>query len=203
MAVWFTSDPHYGHKNLITKHSFRHFTSVEEMNSELVRRWNALVKPTDTCFVLGDFSMAKWAVREFAPQLQGTKILVAGNHDHVHGKTPEVRNRRAQLYYDVGFAMVLDEFQLPVKVQSEDGELEHFRFLLSHYPPTGDTTGEDRFLERRPRVPEGMILIHGHTHSRERVNAGAIHVGVDAWDFAPASMAEIVDLARTIKREGG
>jgi len=39
-------------------------------------------------------------------------------------------------------------------------------------------------------------LIHGHTHSTERRDGQAIHVGVDAWDYKPATFDEIVALMK-------
>jgi calcineurin-like phosphoesterase family protein len=51
--VFFTSDTHFGHANII-KYCGRPFASVEEMNRELIARWNAVVGPRDTVYHLGD-----------------------------------------------------------------------------------------------------------------------------------------------------
>jgi calcineurin-like phosphoesterase family protein len=42
----FYSDPHFGHTNII-KYCDRPFASVDEMNEELVARYNASVGPDD------------------------------------------------------------------------------------------------------------------------------------------------------------
>ena len=52
--VFFTSDLHLGHANVIT-YDNRPFSSVEEMDEELIRRWNAKVGKGDVVYVLGDF----------------------------------------------------------------------------------------------------------------------------------------------------
>ena len=65
----------------------RPFTSVEEMDSELIRRWNSKVGAKDVVYILGDIS---WyndeKTTEIMNQLNGRKILIKGNHDRVHGQ---------------------------------------------------------------------------------------------------------------------
>lgn len=48
---FFTSDFHFGHKNII-RYDNRPFLSVEEMDAEIVRRWNAKVSPDDIVYIL-------------------------------------------------------------------------------------------------------------------------------------------------------
>jgi calcineurin-like phosphoesterase family protein len=43
------------------------------------------------------------------------------------------------------------------------------------------------------------LLIHGHTHSTEKLNGTQIHVGVDAWNYAPATLKEIEELVKQCK----
>ena len=40
-SIWFTSDTHFGHKEII-RFTGRPFASVEEMDRELIRRWNEI-----------------------------------------------------------------------------------------------------------------------------------------------------------------
>ena len=53
MTIYFTSDLHLGHKNII-RLSKRPFISVEEMDEEIIRRFNSLVTENDTVYDLGD-----------------------------------------------------------------------------------------------------------------------------------------------------
>jgi calcineurin-like phosphoesterase family protein len=80
MAVFFTSDTHFGdHRTLnIWK---RPFGSVVEMDSLLVKRWNEVVGPGDEIWHLGDFARKPAAVPELLERLQGVKHLVRGNND--------------------------------------------------------------------------------------------------------------------------
>lgn len=82
MEIWFTSDIHFGHSNII-KHANRPFADVEEMDEGLVREWNARIGKEDTVYFLGDFSFHKEPkTRDIFFNLNGrNKHLVRGNHD--------------------------------------------------------------------------------------------------------------------------
>lgn len=80
---WFTADCHFDHYNII-KYCERPFTTEEEMNSTLIKNWNAVVEPNDVVVVLGDFCMSgntDYVMQTFANRLLGTKIFIKGNHD--------------------------------------------------------------------------------------------------------------------------
>lgn len=79
MTVWFTSDSHFGHANII-KYANRPFASAEEMDEAMVERWNEVVKIQDHVWHLGDVSMTKSAL-ETVTRLNGKKRLLFGNHD--------------------------------------------------------------------------------------------------------------------------
>lgn len=81
MTIWFTSDTHFGHTNII-KHCARPFSTAEEMDVDLIARWNAVVRPDDEVWHLGDFAYrnAK-AVASYLSRLNGRIHLIHGNHD--------------------------------------------------------------------------------------------------------------------------
>jgi calcineurin-like phosphoesterase family protein len=88
MTIWFYSDPHFDHAKLVdgtflTEQGTpaRSFASVTEMNETMVERHNAVVKPSDHVYCLGDFAIKKEAVATWAPRLHGHKRLILGNHD--------------------------------------------------------------------------------------------------------------------------
>lgn len=79
---FFISDTHFFHKNII-KYSNRPFSSVEEMNEQMILRWNQKVKDGDRVFHLGDFGFApKAKLQGVFDRLNGQKHLIRGNHDH-------------------------------------------------------------------------------------------------------------------------
>ena len=52
--LFITADTHFGHENCIC-YDNRPFKNLEHMDSELIRRWNARVKPFDQIIIAGDF----------------------------------------------------------------------------------------------------------------------------------------------------
>lgn len=80
--VFVTSDTHFGHRRIIEfERAYRPYASIEEHDKDLVARWNAVVRPKDTVWHLGDVFFGKdghWIMQA----LHGYKKLVLGNHDH-------------------------------------------------------------------------------------------------------------------------
>ena len=178
MTVWFTSDLHLGHANII-RYSSRPFPDVEAMNRALVDGWNDVVEPTDEVWVLGDFALGVIGTTlPLAGQLHGRKYLLSGNHDRCwsgHGARAEPWVQR---YRDAGFQEV-HQGQLEFEVAGTD-------VLACHFPYTGDSHDQDRYVEARP-VDRGQWLVHGHVHERWRQRGRMINVGVDAWAGRPVS----------------
>ena len=85
-ATWLISDTHFGHEKCCTTFKcadgspLRPFKNADEMDAEMIKRWNARVRPDDKVYHLGDVVINKkklWIVS----QLNGNKRLVRGNHD--------------------------------------------------------------------------------------------------------------------------
>ena len=53
--IYFTSDMHFGHRNVI-RFCNRPFADEKEMAQGLIKNWNDKVKSNDFVFSLGDFS---------------------------------------------------------------------------------------------------------------------------------------------------
>ncbi|HZH26448.1 MAG TPA: metallophosphoesterase family protein [Azospirillaceae bacterium] len=82
MAVFFTSDTHFGHAGAIPRFR-RPFASVAEMDAAMTERWNATVGPTDVVWHLGDFAVRRpaAAMADILGRLNGVKHLIGGNND--------------------------------------------------------------------------------------------------------------------------
>lgn len=112
--IFITSDTHFGHHNII-EYEARPFQDVEEMNHELIKRWNQVVGPKDLVYFLGDFGMGRSAfLREVLFNLNGQISIVRGNHDDSLTKLIEI-----------GFSLVADQLDL---------EYMGMMFIFTHQP---------------------------------------------------------------------
>jgi calcineurin-like phosphoesterase family protein len=80
MALFFTSDTHFGDHRVLNIHR-RPFDSVSAMNDALIARWNSRVRSDDEIWHLGDFARGVKAARQILPLLNGRKHLILGNND--------------------------------------------------------------------------------------------------------------------------
>ena len=85
-SVFLVSDTHFGHMGVcrftrndgVTK--LRPWDSPEEMDEDMIARWNSKVKPSDKVYHLGDVVINRRALPTLA-RLNGDKVLIRGNHD--------------------------------------------------------------------------------------------------------------------------
>lgn len=187
MTVWYTSDPHWGHRFVAGLRGFGE--DAYEHDEWLRKTYAAAFKPGDVVWWLGDLTVRLAPVDAAATTIatcsNADHRLIYGNHDAGHPMHREA-HRHQRAYYGFKLAAPFAKRKLP-KV----GEVH-----LSHFPYTGDH-GVDRYSQWRLR-DLGVPLIHGHTHGTEvvtRTDAGTlqIHVGIDAWR-RPVPEHEIVDL---------
>lgn len=183
--IWFTSDTHFFHRNVI-EYCNRPWHTVEEMNEGLIERWNARVKKNERIYVLGDFCFggAKRS-KEILDRLNGHKILILGNHDGP-----------AHKMLAAGFAEVYENHRITLP----NGQ----SVLLSHFPYHPHTLGEEdywriykhdtRYLHKRIVDDGESILLHGHVHTQWKCQGRQINVGADVWDWAPVSHEQIQNL---------
>lgn len=84
MTIWFTSDTHFGHHNMMKFcPATRPYKDAEEMDEQLIKQWNWLIDPNDTVYHLGDFSFHHDPKKpeDIFNSLNGKKHLIKGNHD--------------------------------------------------------------------------------------------------------------------------
>jgi calcineurin-like phosphoesterase family protein len=84
--IFFTSDTHFGHHNII-KYCGRPFKDANDMNESFIRNWNSVVGVDDDVYHLGDVSfMSKQQTINIIKKLNGRIYLVSGNHDRNYRK---------------------------------------------------------------------------------------------------------------------
>lgn len=181
-GIWFTSDTHYMHSNIIG-YTNRPFSDVDEMDATLVANWNRVVGKDDLVFHLGDFCFGTpgdW--RSIRERLNGRIILILGNHDmKMYGKKPE-------LFRDL---FDYTSPQMMIKVENR-------RVILNHCPMLC-------YSGAFKTAPKATWQLFGHVHSGPLNDKGLdiprlnycfpyqYDVGVDNNDFTPVSWKKICD----------
>lgn len=82
MNIFFTSDTHFFHQNIIKFCRYDKFQTLDEMHDTLITNWNSVVKKGDIVYHLGDVTFKQH--NEFFTlwrKLNGSKRLIVGNHD--------------------------------------------------------------------------------------------------------------------------
>ena len=84
--IYYIADMHFGHKNILG-YDKRPFSDTEQMDEEIIRRWNERVCEDDTVYVLGDaFFKGEETSLAIMKRLNGHKRLIRGNHDRNNGR---------------------------------------------------------------------------------------------------------------------
>ena len=84
-AVFLTSDTHFGHTGVCRftnsdGSKMRPWTDPDEMDEEMIKRWNETVRPNDKVYHCGDVVINRKALKIMS-RLNGDKVLIRGNHD--------------------------------------------------------------------------------------------------------------------------
>lgn len=174
--IFFTADHHFGHENII-KFSERPFESLDQMNEELIKRWNEKVEPGDTVYHLGDMSLGKPDfTKEILDRLHGNIHLIKGNHEG------------AALTYPKRFASIRDYHEL--RIDESDQSNGKQKIILFHYAMR-TWNGSHR----------GVWQLYGHSHGTlpDDEMALSFDVGVDCHNFYPVSYEEVKEIMKRKK----
>ena len=179
-GIWFTSDLHFGHANIL-KFCNRPWETTDEMNADLIKNWNSVVKPDDLVFDLGDFAFAsnsKW--KDLLSQLNGHHYLILGNHDILRWPGDKIM----ELFESVSHQMIL-------KIDGRTVYLNHYPYLC---------------FGGAWRKPENAVYqLFGHVHSGPNcvgtdtdrlVNLFPYQydVGVDNNNYTPVSWQQVQEI---------
>lgn len=78
---FYIADTHFGHDNIL-HYDNRPYNTCDEMEEDMVKKWNDAVSDSDTVYILGDFcwgNESEWI--RILDRLNGHKVLIKGNHD--------------------------------------------------------------------------------------------------------------------------
>lgn len=210
--LYFISDPHYGHKNIVREVSewsdtsrCRDFNDVERMNHTIVDSINSTVRENDILFCLGDWSFGGVEnVWKFRKRLVCKNIhLVLGNHDHhirdntgIPGlyweptfdgndsitDTPH-DHTKGQVRCQELFSSVNEYLNLSLRIQNHGPTVDKLELVLFHFP-----------IHSWDGIGKGVMHLHGHVHLPPDLAIGTgkyMDVGMDGSGFKPLSIRAI------------
>lgn len=175
MTDFFTSDIHFGHKNII-EYCGRPWSNIHDMNEGIIRNWNSVVAPNDNVYITGDVCMGKLQESiKNVKRLNGNKHLVAGNHDVKARKMPAFRDEFVWIkdYHEANF------------IDPETGKKQ--RIIMSHYP-----------MMIWHKNHHGSWMVCGHSHgslpqTRPEFNGVGkiLDLGIDVHNYFPIDFTQL------------
>ena len=177
--LFFTSDTHFFHKNII-KFCQRPYKNIEEMQEQFILNWNKVVPQDGIVFFLGDFAFGnstEWI--KIINQLNGYIYFILGNHDLQNcNNLKHLENKNSTCLSHMAYIKIIETSQV---------------IVLSHYPLL--------------TYPKHLWNLCGHTHS-SKINKfnffkTQYDVGVDNNNYTPVSFKEIKEkIQNQIKKNG-
>lgn len=171
--IYYTSDLHLFHYNIIRLCN-RKYKTVEEMNADIIKKWNAKVKPNDDVYILGDLVFKATdinVVKDTLKKLNGKKHLIKGNHDKF------LKQLRWQDYFES-----LDVY----KEIDDNGRM----VCIFHYP-----------IEEWNGYYRNSYMLYGHVHDNMadiKKHPRKFNVGVDVNGFEPKTLDELIEANKTV-----
>ena len=183
--IYYISDTHLGDQKVFEKCS-RPFSNLEELENEIIRRWNAKVKDGDIVYVLGDIAEDNYTkVIEIFRELKGHKHFIVGNRDL---KMLELINK-SNVFESIEFINLIEDSGIKV--------------CLCHYP-----------IMDWMEFSRGGYHVYGHIHNKTKKNdiayvqikqyfkdKPAFNAGVDVTNYEPVTLQELIKLKEENKDE--
>lgn len=194
--IFFVSDHHFGHANILKFKRLdgvtpvRSFSSVEEMNEHMIQQHNKVVGDDDDVYFGGDVTFDSQTFHRVMPRLKGKKRLILGNHDHL----------RMDEYY-----RYFENIKVSRLFNGKEDRLKKFfrpddkPFLLTHYP-----------IHIASEKPNRVNNVHGHIHEKQittevQIDTDLIittcdrrylNISVENLNYTPISIEDILEYFR-------
>jgi calcineurin-like phosphoesterase family protein len=157
---------------------YRGFSRESKHDNTLIKDWNDVVKKGDCVVVLGDIFWTNYKhITAIWNLLNGSKILVKGNHDHVWLKG----NTFVKQHY-----LIYEHYYK--KLGGDKNRKQHV--VACHYP-----------MRSWNKKAHGAIHVHGHSHGKIPPHRLMMDVGVDVAKvmfnkWRPFSLEEVIYLTK-------
>lgn len=186
-AVFLTSDTHFGHAGVcrfteadgVTK--IRPWTDPDEMDEEMIKRWNATVRPNDKVYHLGDVVINRKSLKTLS-RLNGDKVLIRGNHDIFRDDEYRLYFRELRAYHVMN-GMILSHIPL------HEASLGRFGVNIHGHLHSG-----------RVKKARGVDAKTGATLYSTENDVRYHCVCVEQTDFTPILFEDVI---KRIEAEGG
>lgn len=182
--VFFTADYHLGHAKII-EHCRRPYSSVEEMDRDLIARWNAVVGEDDIVYHLGDFTLGgPDKAQMYFQQLNGLIHVLPGSHDHKWFGKQDYLSRS-------GHIIIHEPPLLTLTLGFPKKGRKGLVIVLCHYA-----------MRVWPLSHYGSLHLYGHSHGRLPPQGRSLDVGVDVRrePFEPEEIEALLE-SRSEKRK--
>ena len=174
--IFFTSDQHFGHRNII-KYCDRPFSSCTEMREALINNWNNKIPQNGVVYYLGDiFISSPSYAHDILDRLNGHIHLIKGNHDKwIKNKSLASR-----------FIWIKDYFEL--KIQDPDAHRGSQLIVLAHYA-----------FKVWNKSHHGSWHLYGHSHGTlpDNPHSKSFDCGVDCHNYTPLSYNDVKKIMST------
>lgn len=172
--IWFCGDPHLLHPKIVA--ICNRPTTIEEHDMWIIDRINSVVGKHDDLFLLGDVSLGtKEKTEKLLDKIHGNKHLIAGNHDN-------------NILHSTRFTEItqLKDFIFNSPIYP------NVHIVLCHYP-----------LVSWNRKPYGSMHLYSHVHDRYVHPDLAFDIGVDANEYFPLNLAQVLERMELLKLQMG
>jgi calcineurin-like phosphoesterase family protein len=187
-ATFLVSDTHFGHNGVCHfmrrdgETKLRPWDTAEEMDEEMIKRWNDTVRPGDKVYHLGDVVINRRALG-IMRRLNGDKVLIRGNHDIFRDDEYREHFRELRAYHVLN-GMILSHIPL------HSASLGRFGVNIHGH------LHSDRVMRAKGiNYPTGEIV-----YSETDIDTRYHCVCVEQTDFAPILFEDVI---KRIEAEGG
>jgi calcineurin-like phosphoesterase family protein len=166
--IYFTSDTFFGRSS---KAKSRDFSSVEEMNLEMINLWNATVKPNDIVYHLGNFAWDIITAEQMLLNLNGVINFMPSSYDS------------ALLALEDNFSNI-EILETGIKcIESRNLVLSPWRMVTW------------------PAKSSGSIHLHGgdRRHKSDLTKENRFNTNCELWSLSPVSLDSLTEVIKMVK----
>ncbi len=163
MNHYFSADLHLGHSRIID-YCKRPYSGHQEMDKDILDRFNSRLAPGDHLYLLGDICWSTFDLHPWLDQLNTKEVFVIrGNHDR---KESQLKHKSIKWVKELEGIMFGPDFNPYI--------------VMCHYPM--------RTWNHKGR---GAYQLYGHVHGTMPGLDRQMDVGVDTNNFLPYGLEEI------------